>query len=213
METVKLLPIALNVQDKRCLVVGGGTVAARKAQSLVECGARVVVIAPAVGATFSTTEPRIIHVPRPYAAGDGAGFALIFACTDDKEVNAAVAREAAERGVLCNVADDAAASDFHAAAAVRRGDICIGITTSGGSPALARHLKARVEESVGAEFEQLLDVMSARRAAVKRDGGQQDNRAAAWNAVLESDVLELLKAGERERAEALVDELLQLRNR
>ena len=210
METVNLLPIALNVRDKRCLIVGGGHVAARKAQSLVECEARIIVIAPEVCDTFPVSEAHIIYVPRPYEAGDCVDFALVFACTDDSAVNAAVAEEAEKNGILHNVVDDAEASDFHAAAAARRGDICIGITTRGGSPALARHLKARIEECVGSEFEQLLAIMSTRRAAVKAGIEEQSERAAAWAAVLESDVLELLKAGERDRAEALVDELLQL---
>jgi precorrin-2 dehydrogenase/sirohydrochlorin ferrochelatase len=209
METAKLLPVALNVRNKRCLVVGGGPVAARKVQSLVECDARVIVIAPAVCQTFPVSEPHIIHVPRPYEAGDCAGFTLVFACTDNQEVNAAVAREAASLGILHNVVDDAELSDFHAAAAVRRGDICIGITTHGGSPALARYLKEHIQVCVGDEFEQLLAIMSTRRAMVKSGIEQQSSRAAVWNTVLESDVLELLRAGERSSAEALVDELLQ----
>ena len=213
MQTTRLLPVALNVQGKRCLIVGGGHVAARKAQSLVECDARIIVIAPQLIEPFPVSEAHIIHVPRPYEAGDCAGFTLVFACTDDSAVNAAVAAEATKLGILHNVVDDAEVSDFHAAATVRRGDICIGITTRGGSPALARHLKSRVEECVGSEFEQLLDIMSTRRAAVKAGIEQQSVRAAAWAAVLESDVLELLKAGERERAEMLVDELLQLANK
>ncbi|HVF09537.1 MAG TPA: hypothetical protein VNA16_01970, partial [Abditibacteriaceae bacterium] len=91
--------------------------------------------------------------------------------------------------------------------------ICIGITTRGGSPALARHLKACVEACVASEFEQLLAIMSTRRATVKAGIEQQSARAAAWSAILESDALQLLKAGERDRAEALVDELLQLPTR
>ena len=212
MEAVKLLPVALNVQNKRCLVVGGGPVAMRKVKSLVECGARVIVIAPAVYPTFPTSHEQVIYVPRPYQPGDCVNYALIFACTDDGAVNAAVAEEAARLDILCSVVDDAAASDFHSAATLRRGDICIGITTQGGSPALARYLQSRISACIGGEFEQLLDIMSTRRATVKGVLRQQADRAAAWSVVLESEALELLKAGERARAEALVDELLQLRN-
>jgi precorrin-2 dehydrogenase / sirohydrochlorin ferrochelatase len=211
LKKMKFLPVALNVQDKSCLVVGGGLVAERKAKGLLECGAHIIVIAPALCDGFASLLAHIEYAQRAFQIGDCRGCRLVFACTDDRAVNEAVAREAAELGLWCSVADDAATSGFHSAAAVRRGDICIGITTAGGSPALAKHLKAKVEACLGPEYSDLLEIMGARRAALPTALEEQGDRAQLWRAILESATLRLLEDGDRVAAESLVDELIQQR--
>jgi len=243
---MKFLPVALNVQGKRCLIVGGGAVARRKAESLLECGAKVRVIAPQLCDEFEALLEvvSVVHSPSPparrapasqgegsqlssplgggrvgaapasleysgraFTSGDCNGHTLVFACTDSRELNAAIAKEARSLGIWCNVADDADASDFHVAAAVHRGDICVGITTGGGSPALSRHLKSKVQEAIGPEYSELLEIMSARRDALSRSTPGQKQRAVIWRAILESAALELLRSGRREAAEAVIDGL------
>ena len=206
---VKLLPVALNVQDKRCLIVGGGSVAQRKAKSLVECGAQVTVISPDLCDGFASFMGNIQHLPRVFQSGDVQDYYVVFACTSNPAVNATVAREAQAQGIWCNVADDPAESDFHSAAAVRRGEVCIGITTAGGSPALARHLKTQVEQCIGPEYEQLLEIVSLRRAALQEKFDAQQERAEIWRAILASNVLQLLKNNRRMDAEILVDEIIE----
>jgi precorrin-2 dehydrogenase/sirohydrochlorin ferrochelatase len=203
-----MLPVALDVRGRRCLVVGGGPVAARKAASLQECEAQVVVIAPRLDAAFEPLRARLEYSARAYQPGDCAGCVLVFACTDQSAANAAIAAEARERGVWCNRADAPQASDFHSAAALRRGDVCIGLSTGGASPALARHLRARLAECVGPEYSALLELLQARRAALPSHIATQPDRAERWRAVLESEVLDLLRAGRRDEAARRVDELL-----
>jgi precorrin-2 dehydrogenase / sirohydrochlorin ferrochelatase len=205
---MKLLPVALNVQGQRCLIVGGGPVAARKAAALLECEAPIHVIAPDLAAGFVPLRAHIEHEPRPFQTGDCVGHRLIFACTGERAVNEAVAREAHALGLWCNVVDDPAASDFHSAATVRRGDITVGISTAGGSPALARHLKERIEGCVGPEYEALLEMVSARRAALPEHVSRQEERAHIWRSVLDCGALELLRAGRRAEAEALVERII-----
>jgi precorrin-2 dehydrogenase/sirohydrochlorin ferrochelatase len=149
-----------------------------------------------------------VYAARGYHPDDIEDCRLAFACTNSREVTAAVANDARRRGIWCNVADDVAASDFHGAAAVRRGDICIGITTGGASPALARHLKAKAEESIGAEYTELLELLGERRALLQEQLGNQGKRASIWYAILESEALELLKGGRRTEAVELVDNLI-----
>lgn len=206
-----LLPVALNLAGKSTLVVGGGNVAARKVLSLLECGARVTLISPALNADLEDLRARLKYFERPWQSGDASldDFALIFACTDDRETNAQIVREARAANIWCNLADDAASSDFHGAAAVRRGEICIGITSSGGSPGLSRALKSQVEECIGDEWSLLLEMMSARREALDKHASTQIERAAMWRAILDSSVLELLKNGDIERAARLIDELMK----
>lgn len=206
-----LLPVALNLAGKSTLVVGGGNVAARKVLSLLECGARVTLISPALNADLEDLCARLKYFERPWQSGDASldDFALIFACTDDRETNAQIVREARAANIWCNLADDAASSDFHGAATVRRGDICIGITSGGGSPALSRALKAQIEKCVGVEWSILLEMVGARRQMLDESVATQPARAEIWRAILSSSVFTLLKSGDRAAAQKLIDELME----
>ena len=203
-----LLPVALRVEGRRVLVVGAGSVAARKVASLLECGARVTVVSPLACEEIEPLLPRCKYLPRRYKSGDCEGFSLVFACTDSREVNAWAAREAGQSGAWCNLADDAQTSDFHSAAAVRRGEICIGVSSQGGSPALSRHLKARVAQAVGDEYETLLLWMSQARAQAKESRAEQSERGKMWREVLASPVLELLREGREEQAREAFETIL-----
>lgn len=210
---MKLLPVALNVAGKRCLVVGGGSVAERKVRACLECGALVIVVSPVLNQGLTTLRERIEWREENYSSSALHEYFLVFACTNRREINAQVAHDACEAGVWCNLADDPQSSDFHAAATLRRGEITIGITTGGGSPSLSRHLKARVETAIGDEYSALLEMMSARRLNLRRENESQANgapseRAAMWRAVLKSDALELLRFGKRMEAETVVDDLM-----
>ena len=206
---MKLLPVALNIENKRCLVVGGGPVAERKVRALLECGACVTVVAPQLCDGLAALCEHIEHRAQRIDAGDCKIFKLVFACTDDRATNAAIAEEARWFGIWCSVADDAGASDFHTAATLRRGEVCVGVTTGGGSPALARHIKARLEESIGPEYAELLEIVSAQRSQLKESVEHQSERAGIWRAILNSDALPLLRQGNRVAAEWLVAQILQ----
>jgi len=201
-----LLPIALDVREKKCLVAGGGLVAARKAQSLIDCGARVVVIAPQVRQEIEELQNCVIF-RRTFAFDDCRDCALIFACTNIRETNEEVLQAARVFGIPCNVADGE--SDFAMMATIRRGDVTIGISTQGGSPTLAKHLKNRIEETVGNEYAALLEILAARREDMKSDVGNQSARAELWRRVLDSEVLLLLREGKKKQAEECVDEILK----
>jgi precorrin-2 dehydrogenase/sirohydrochlorin ferrochelatase len=171
----------------------------------------VTVIAPHLCEELQRLQTQIQYLPRVWQTGDTEGYHLIFACTDVRAVNAQVATEAQANNIWCNIADDATASDFHGAATVRSGDICIGISTGGGSPALARHLKAQVQECIGEEYALLLEILEARRAKLDELVPLQNERAELWRSILASDVLALLRAGQHVEAEQKVDELMARR--
>jgi precorrin-2 dehydrogenase/sirohydrochlorin ferrochelatase len=206
---MKLLPVALKVEGVHVLVVGGGTVALRKVLSLLECGARVSLVAPTLGADLQALLPSLAqYSAREYHHDDCNQNMLVFACTDNAQVNRQIATDAQAANIWCQIADDAAASTLHGAATVRRGDICVGISTGGGSPALAKHLKTQVENCIGPEYAQLLELMSRRRNTLAKRIDQQHARAQTWNTILESEVLSLLRAGQLETATHLIDNLL-----
>src|SRR5688572_24422721 len=109
-----LLPVALNLEGRHVLVIGGGKVAARKVESLIECGALVSAISP----NFLPEFPDCEKQQRPFQNGDCDGFSLIFAATNVPEVNAQVAQEAKANNIWCNVADSPSSSDFHSASVI-----------------------------------------------------------------------------------------------
>src|SRR5688500_11242132 len=155
-------PVCLDLRERPCVVVGGGTVAARKVEGLLECGARVTVVAPVLGPVLKhwLQEGRIAARVRPYAEGDLEGAALAIAATNEPTVNAEIAAEARARGVWLNAADDPERCDFILPSVVRRGDLQIAISTGGRSPALARRVREDLERLLPAEYADLLPLLA-----------------------------------------------------
>ena len=191
-------PIAIDLKDKPCLIVGGGEVALRKAQALLEVGARVTVIAPAVVSELADLGVNVLT--RHYEAGDVEGYALVFAATGDRAVNSAVSREAVEQGVLVNVVDDPDLCAFIVPSVVRRGELILAITTSGKSPALSKKIRREIESIYGPEYGELVELMGELRDEVKAKYASQDDREAAFNRLLDCGILELVKEGKRVEA-------------
>jgi precorrin-2 dehydrogenase / sirohydrochlorin ferrochelatase len=189
-------PVNLILAGEPCLVVGAGSVAARKVEGLLACGARVHVIAETVGPEVRASA--VSAEERRYRRGDVAGFRLVFAATSDHAVNHAVYEDARAAGVWVNTADDPAACTFTLPSVVRRGPIMVTVSTGGYSPALATWLRARVEDELGPEYEILLDLLSEARNDIKAAG--RSTEEADWRSVLDSDMLDLIRAGQVEQA-------------
>jgi uroporphyrin-III C-methyltransferase/precorrin-2 dehydrogenase/sirohydrochlorin ferrochelatase len=151
-------PLLVELAGRRVVVIGGGAVAARKASGVVEAGADVLVVAPNLCATLEAlaSAGRVVHVERCYVPGDLAGAWLAHAATSDPQVNAAVAAEAAERGVWCVRADDGAGSAAQTPAVVRRDGLTVAVSASV-DPARATALRSAIAELLNA------GTLSARR--------------------------------------------------
>lgn len=203
-------PIALKVEGRRVVVVGAGKVALRKVETLLECGAVVRVVAPTVIPELArlAREGHIELRQRPYAPHDLEGAFLAIAATDSAVVNTQVAEDARARGVLVNSAHPPDVSDFLVAAGIRRGDLQIGIFTSGASPALARYLRERLEAVIGPEYGHLAALLRELRPEGIAAGSTDQRRAELWRNILDSDVLELLRAGRFAEAKARAREIL-----
>ena len=152
-------PVCLNVEGKRCVVVGGGEVAARKVKALLDARAQVVVVSQEVCDAISACDGVTVSHSRWRETGLDGAF-LVIAATNDRPLNATIARAARERRILCNVVDDASLSDFIMPAVVRRGPLTIAVSTSGALPALARSLRARLESAFGPEYADYLEILS-----------------------------------------------------
>jgi len=198
---VKYYPIFLNLGGKECVVIGGGQVAWRKVKTLLKSGAIVEVISPVLcaGLTKLAAKQRIRTIERPYEEGDIQGVFLAIAATDDAKINLRIAEEAKISRVPVNIADDAAGSDFIIPSSIRRGDITIAISTSGKSPALARKIRAELEEEFGEEYNLLASLVEEVRRELKLRHLKISNDS--WQKALDLNILvELLKKGEREKA-------------
>jgi len=203
-------PVFVNIQDRKCLVVGGGNVALRKVQSLLEHGANVEVVSPTLCPELSQMagEGAIQALQRGYRAEDLQDALLAVAATDDAEINESVAAQARQRGVLVNVVDDPQHSDFIVPSYFSRGDVIVAVSTSGTSPALARKIRTRLEKDFGTEYAQLALLAKEVRSEMRRQGVSVSSDA--WQEVLDLDPLvELLKYGKRREAKEIMVERLK----
>jgi siroheme synthase-like protein len=197
-----IYPVNLVVAGRRCVVVGGGAVAARKVEGLVAAGARVVVVAPRVSSRIR--ELGVDVVERGYAAGDLDGAWLALAATDDPAVNAAVHADGEAARVWVNAADEPEACSFTLPAVVRRGPVTVAVSTAGRSPALASWIKEQVAGQLGPEIAELAEWLSEARDQLKAEG--RSTEEVDWRPALDWDMLELIRTGHtvqaRERLQA-----------
>jgi len=165
-------PAFLDVRGRACLVVGGGRVARRKAESLVRAGARVHVVAAADRADaeelkrLASGRPAVTVHGRAYKPCDLDGKCLVIAATDDAGLNAAVARDARQKRVLVNVVDAPDLGDFIAPAVARRGDLLIAVSTGGASPSLARGIRMDLERTYPEAYGEYVEFLGALRNEV-----------------------------------------------
>ncbi|MGI8777843.1 MAG: precorrin-2 dehydrogenase/sirohydrochlorin ferrochelatase family protein [Acidimicrobiales bacterium] len=190
-------PVNLLVAGRPCLVVGGGTVAARKVESLLACDATVRVVSPLVDDEIRGW-PEVAVDERPYRSGDVKGQRLVISATDSPEVNRAVYLDCEAAGVWVCGADDPENCSFTLPSVVRRGNLVVTVSTGGRSPAMARWLRERLEAEIGPEYELLLDLVADHRAAVKAEG--RSPAQLDWQKALDSDMLDLIRTGDLESA-------------
>ena len=205
-------PITLvGLANTRCAVIGGGKVAARKVAALQAAGARPVVISPDLDAALQRRleDNQIDVIQREYQPGDLAGIGLVIAATDNPATNEAVWQEAQTIGCLVNVVDDPDRCNFHVPAIVRRGDLTLSVSTGGNSPALARRIRRSLEQQFDSAYGPYLALLGELRPLVQERVASQAQRKMLWESLLDTQILELLRAGAtdaaRERAQEIVE--------
>ncbi len=203
-------PVLLDLRDRHCVVVGGGTIAEGKVGPLMAAGAKVTVIAPALtaGLTEQHRAGRFAHLARGYQTGDLAGAFLAIGATDDPSVNAAVHAEAEANRVLINVVDDPPHCGFILPSILRRGDLTISVSTSGNAPALAVRIRERLEREIGDEHERFLELVGSLRAPLAKKYPAFETRKRLWYRLVDSDVLHLIRAGAERRARERIVEIM-----
>jgi siroheme synthase-like protein len=197
-------PVNLLVRGRRVLVVGAGRIAARKIEPLLAAGALVEVVASSVGDEVRgwANEGRLVLHERGFRATDVDDAWLALTATDDPEVNAAVHAAGEAARVWVNSADDPANCSFTLMSVIRRGDLVVSIGTGGRSPALAAHLRRRLGEEIGPEYETLLDLLSEAREALRETGRSSED--ADWQSVFDGGIVEMVRTGRVDEARELL---------
>jgi precorrin-2 dehydrogenase/sirohydrochlorin ferrochelatase len=204
-------PVYLNLKGKRVIVIGGGEVAERKVESLLETDASIMVVSPEITPRLAllAQERRIELRQRAYTPGDCSGAALVFSATDDSDVSSAVFQEATAAGALVNTADQPTLCDFIMPAVVRRGDIAIAISTGGTSPGLAARLRQKIARIIGPEYARLTELLSQARPEIRRRVQDEEKRKALHYRILDSDIMARLKQNDTDGAERLLREIIE----
>lgn len=197
-------PVNLLVDGRRCVVVGGGRIAARKIAGLLDAGAAVHVVAPDLDPEVEAlaAERRISVERRRFTPADLEGAWLATTATPDGEVNAAVYAAGEDRHVFVNAADDPTHCSFTLMSVVRQGDLVVTIGTGGRSPALATYLKDHVRSEMGPEWGVLLELLSEEREAWRSAGSSSEE--LDWRRALDSGMLDLIRAGRVAEAKELL---------
>jgi precorrin-2 dehydrogenase/sirohydrochlorin ferrochelatase len=198
------LPVNLLVRGRRVVVVGAGRIAARKIGPLLELGAGVEVVGPKVGEEVRAWADagRVVLHERAFEPDDLRDAWLAFTATDDAAVNAAVHDAAEAARVWVNSADDPANCSFTLMSVIRRADLVVTVGTGGRSPALAAHLRRRLEDELGPEYERLLDLLSEAREGLRAAGRSSED--ADWQRVFDGGIVELVRAGRIDDAKELL---------
>ncbi|HZK43676.1 MAG TPA: bifunctional precorrin-2 dehydrogenase/sirohydrochlorin ferrochelatase [Syntrophomonadaceae bacterium] len=205
-------PIYINLMDKPCLIVGGGTVAQRKVESLLDYGARVTVVSPVVTDSLSSfaTEGLITIKPRKFVPDDLEVVFMVFIATNDNETNRFIAKLCADKQILVNAVDDPPNCDFYVPSIVRRGSLALAISTEGKSPMLAKLLREELEGYLVEEYAEYVDLLGEYRGSIKEEFSDINIRKQIFHDLVHADIFDILKDGKRERARERIEECISL---
>lgn len=198
-------PVVVSVTGRLCLVVGAGAVAARKARGLLECGARITVVAPELSSAMETLAeevgPEQMRIERrPYRSGDVAGHELVVVvvATGNRDTDRRVSDDALAAGALVNGAPADSARAVHLPAVHRAGPVTVAVSTEGQSPALARWLRSRIAMTPGPDLALLCELLAEARAERREEHGAGE---VDWPAAID-EIVPMLENGEVDRARA-----------
>ncbi len=211
--SLKYYPISLDITDKRCLVVGGGSVGSRKAVTLARCGAVVTVISPIFVDQFIEIEKYSFAHPvscikKKYSSTDLDSMFLVIGATDNRDVNRQIADDAGKKMILCNIADFPEGSSFVLPSIVQRGELVITVSTSGKSPALAKKLRKELESQFGQEYAEFLVLMGRIRKWLLAQNCSSQTDSLIFRQLVNSKLLEYIAAKDYLKIEADLNEIL-----
>ncbi|MFC1664222.1 siroheme synthase CysG [Pseudomonadota bacterium] len=204
------LPIFFNIKNQHCLVVGGGSVALRKANLLVEAGAVVRIVAQQIKPELSAMVVGAggqFH-QRAYVSTDVQGVHLVVAATNDEKLNRQVSKDAQNQNTPVNVVDKPELCSFIFPAIVDRSPVVVAVSSGGRSPVLARLMRTRIESFIPMRFGELAVLAGKYRQQVQKKFKQINQRRSFWEKILSGPVAEKVLQGKQPQAEELLQQTL-----
>ncbi|MDH3873054.1 MAG: bifunctional precorrin-2 dehydrogenase/sirohydrochlorin ferrochelatase [Desulfobacteraceae bacterium] len=207
---MRYYPVYLDIKDRDCLVIGGGSVGTRKILTLLSCGANVTVVSTAATEKLhQLSNNGVIKLKeRPFQTTDLDDRFLVIGATNNQELNFNIHAEAERRGLLCNIADRPKVCNFILPSIVNRGDLIIAISTSGKSPAFAKKLRKHLEKEFGDEYAELLKLMGAIRKKLLSQDHEPEAHKHLFEQLIERNLVQMLKEGDTESINSLLLEVL-----
>jgi len=205
-------PIYLELAGRRAVVIGGGAVAVRKAETLLAAGARLVVVSKHIDDTLTAlcTGSNAELIKSKYSKDYLAGAVLAIAATGNRQLNKQIYKDCQEREILCNVVDEPELCDFFVPAVVKRGDLQIAIGTEGHCPAYAGHIRKKLEQIFTDKHGEFLAELETLRNCIIKDVPEPADRKALLGELVDDKSFEYFvengPAGWRDRAEEIIKE-------
>jgi precorrin-2 dehydrogenase/sirohydrochlorin ferrochelatase len=202
----KYYPVSLDMTDKRCVIIGGGAVAERKAERMIECNAQVVVVSRSLTPVLEDRKKTntIEHIDADYEKKTLRGAFMVIGATDRDDVNAQVSQDALSLGILVNIVDDPDRCNFILPSLLQQGDLSIAVSTGGKSPALARKIKEDLQQLYGPEYESLLTIMGSLRKKILAQGHASEANKAVFEALVNSRMLQAIREGNRVKVKKII---------
>ncbi|HJW93607.1 MAG TPA: bifunctional precorrin-2 dehydrogenase/sirohydrochlorin ferrochelatase [Thermoanaerobaculia bacterium] len=201
-------PIYLDIEERNVVIVGGGNVCARKAETMMKYGARVTIVSPEFTDEIEqwARDGALAIKRKPYETADIEGANIVIASTDDQHVNEQIAADCRARRIPVNVVDVTPLCEFIVPAIIEKGSIQIAVSTGGKSPALARTLKEDLQRAIGPEYAEVNDVLGSLREEAKKVLPTDVDRKRFFDAIIANGILDMLREGRRRDAyQAIAD--------
>lgn len=199
-------PIFLELEGKTVLVVGGGSVARRKVETLLEYGAEVNIVSKELTPKLRelVEAGKIRQIGEEFLDRHLDNTFLAYAATDDMQLNHEISESARKKGVLINAVDQPADCDFIVPSIVRKGDLSIAVSTSGKSPALAKSIRKQLDLQFGNEYQTFLALMGRLRKEILSSGLSQEENSRIFHKIVNSGILNALAEDNPEDVEAIL---------
>ena len=207
---MRYYPIHLDIRNRGCLVVGGGSVGTRKVMTLLACGAKVTVVSPVVTKRLRewAESGSISLKARLYQSQDLSGMFLVIGATDDETLNRRISSDAERLNILCNIADRPEVCNFILPSIVQRDDLVITISTSGKSPALSKKLRKTLEDQFGEEYGDFLRLMGAIRIKLLSASHETEGHKHLFEQLINSNLIVMIRNKKLDAIDALLRDIL-----
>ena len=208
-------PIFLELSGRRAIVIGAGAVAARKTKSLLDAGARLVIVADKIDdvltSLYQGTNAELIK--SKYSKDYLTGAVLAIAATGDRQLNRQIYKDCQELEILCNVVDEPQLCDFFVPAVVKRGDLQIAICTEGHSPAYAGHIRKKLEQTFTDKHGEFLAELKTLRKRIIKDVADPTDRKVLLGQLVDDKSFEYFVQNGPAQWRIFADRLISMKNK